>query len=204
MTAHENIRRCTIYGARGEARISSISLELPSDPTSDAPLEHARLPRSSRIHRTCADAIQLRDVMSKHLVCGRPDLEISTIVRLMSRHRVGCVPIVDEQRRPIGMITKLDIVEQLDAAMRAHGELPGDLRARVAEDVMMPIALVLDETATVAHAASMMVAEDTHHILVVRGIELVGIVSSKDIVAWLVENDQLFSGREPDLSMSLS
>jgi CBS domain-containing protein len=74
--------------------------------------------------------------------------------------------------------------------------MPIDLAPRDADEVMMPIALVLDETATVAHAAAMMALEDTHHVLVVRETgELVGVVSSKDIVKWLVDNDGLVPAR---------
>jgi CBS domain-containing protein len=133
--------------------------------------------------------------MSRELVCARPDLEISMVVSLMVRYHVGCVPVVDERRHPIGVITKFDVVEHLDASMQSVGNgspLPVDLSAREADEVMMPIALVLEENATVAHAAAMMALEDTHHVLVVRnGGELVGVVSSKDIVKWLVTNDEL-------------
>ena len=53
-----------------------------------------------------------------------------------------------------------------------------------------PLALVLDEHATVAHAAAMMSLEDTHHVLVVDAdARLVGVVSSKDIVDWLVRDE---------------
>ena len=63
----------------------------------------------------------------------------------------------------------------------------------------MPIAFVLQEQATVAHAAAMMSLEDTHHVLVVRSSgELVGVVSSKDVVEWLVTNDELKSSRSAE------
>ncbi len=55
--------------------------------------------------RTTADRIPLRDIMSRELVCARPDLEISKVVWLMVRNNVGCVPVVDERRHPIGVIT---------------------------------------------------------------------------------------------------
>lgn len=174
-------RRCTVYAGHGEAQISSMTL----DP-------HSKIEAPP----TSADAVPLADIMSRELVCARPDLEISVIVSLMAQHRVGCIPVVDDRRRAIGVITKLDLVEQLDASLRADG-LPCDLAARTAEEVMMPLALVLDEHATVAHAASMMLLEDTHHVLVIRkDQELVGIVSSKDIVRWLARTNRLFSALE--------
>jgi CBS domain-containing protein len=59
---------------------------------------------------------------------------------------------------------------------------------------MMPLAMTLDEHATVAHAAAMMATEDMHHVIVVSDhAQLVGVVSTKDITNWLVENDRLES-----------
>ena len=134
------------------------------------------------LRRTIADQVPLSQIMSRDVICARGDLEVPAIVELMVKHHVGCIPVVDDIRRPIGMITKLDIVQQLDASMR--------LVPRTAHEIMMPLAFTLQETGTVATAAALMTTEDMHHVAVtdVRG-KLVGIVSTKDITNWLVEND---------------
>jgi CBS-domain-containing membrane protein len=185
MMAHaRSIRRCTVYRGRGDAAVAYESCvdELDAAP---API---------------ADCAPIRCVMASDLVCAHPDLEIGAIVALLVDRHIGCLPVVDEHRRPIGVITKFDIVEQLDALIRAvagGSPLPPDLAARVANDVMMPIALSLEEDATVAHATAMMTSEDTHHVLVVdsAGV-LVGLVSSKDIVRWVAAHDTT-APREP-------
>jgi CBS domain-containing protein len=136
----------------------------------------------------------IQQIMSRDLVSVRPDADISQVVSLMVGRHLGCVPVVNEQGKPIGIITKFDVVEQLDAAMHLEASgcpLPSDLKVQTANDVMMPLALTLDEHATVAHASSMMVSEDTHHVLVVSSDgTLVGVVSSKDIVRWVSQQDQ--------------
>lgn len=177
----DTVRRCTIYASHGEAVISSLGAR--PEP-----------PRRLRAH---ADSVPLQEVMSHELICARPDLEISHVIGLMARHRIGCLPVVDASRRPIGMITKQDVVEQLAAGLdeRAPDAPLPDVAPATAEDVMMPLALVLEQHATVAAAASMMESEDTHHVLVV-GVDgvLLGVVSSKDLVGWLVTNERLFDG----------
>ena len=76
--------------------------------------------------------------------------------------------------------------------LRHLNPLPPDLAARTAEDIMLPLAFTLDEHATVAHAAAMMVQEDLHHVMIVStGGFLVGVVSSHDIVRWVIANDEL-------------
>jgi len=185
-TTQTQERCCTVY--RGHGHADRLAVEL--DPAE----------RDAPYHAPVADRASIRTIMPPDLLCVRPDLAISAAVNLMIEQRVGCLPVVDERRHPIGIITKFDLVEQLDAAMRlASGgcPLPSDLTARTAEDVMMPIALTLDEHATIAHAAAMMVSEGTHHILVIsREGALVGIVSAKDIVRWVTEHEVLSARRD--------
>jgi len=145
------------------------------------------LPRSS------ATAVPVHQIMCRDVICATPDLEIGVVVDLMLRHHIGSVPIVDARQRPIGIITKTDIVEHVHAALGssgAHDPLPEDLKARTAADVMMPLAFTLSAYATVAHAAMMMVNEDTHHVMIVSpSDDLVGVVSARDIAAWVLHTD---------------
>lgn len=139
-----------------------------------------------------AGELPLNRFMAREPLCVGPRLDVKTVVELMVARHIGCLPVIDERRRPIGVITKYDVMEQLDTAMKfaKSGELmPPDLAARTAEDVMMPLALTLQEHATLAHAAAMMVSEDTHHVLVVDSTgALVGVISSKDIVRWVAQH----------------
>ena len=178
---NRSMRRCSVYDGQGECCGQSLDLE-------------TRTERRPRGEPTNADHVPLRQIMTPDVVCARPDLTIAAVVTLMIKHHIGCIPVVDDQRRPIGMITKFDIVEQLDAIIHSISNgspLPADLAARTADELMMPLAMTLDENSTVAHAASMMASEDLHHVLVInaRG-RLVGIVSTKDITNWIVENDR--------------
>ena len=167
------VGNCIVYGRDGGAVVQSIE----STPAAEVPD-----PLGAR-------AVPIAEIMQRSLVCARLDLDASSIVRLMIQHHVGCIPVVDEKRRPLGMITKWDIVEHLDAVMqcgRCDSPLAVDIAPRTAEELMMPLALTLDENASVAQAAEMMTCEDTHHVLVVAaGNVLVGVVSSRDIAVWL-------------------
>jgi CBS domain-containing protein len=176
MTTTDRAGQCIVYRAHGRAEKS--------------PREH---PEGEVWFRTqSAEHAPIKCVMSRDLVCALPDLEIATVVSLLVEQRLGCLPIVDERRHPIGVITKFDLVEQLDATMHLAGcgcPLPADLKAQTAGDVMMPIALTLDARATVAHASSMMISERMHHVLVVSETgELIGVVSALDVVRWVTED----------------
>jgi CBS domain-containing protein len=135
---------------------------------------------------TIADSVPATWIMSQEVICARKDLEVHALLDLMVRRRLGCVPVVDAEGHPLGMITKLDLVEQALAEKQPEPIAP----ALVAEQLMMPLALTLDEHATIAHAAAMMAAEDIHHVpIVTESGCLIGVVSTMDIVRWLAAND---------------
>ncbi len=135
--------------------------------------------------RTVADRIPVTDIMTRDVVCARPDLGVAMLARLMTDHRIGCVPVVDERGRPRGVITRFDIVEAMHRSQTGSG-----VAMQTAHDVMMPLVISLHDHATVAHAAALMAREDLHHILIVDAEgTLVGIVSSRDLVCWLADND---------------
>src|SRR5436190_1072018 len=92
---------CTVYRGRGTAQVQSLKLERAAD----EPLLAGRT--------TSGDRARLTQIMCRDLVCARPDLDIGSVVTLMVKNHLGCIPVVDERRRPVGMITKFDIVEQL-------------------------------------------------------------------------------------------
>ena len=132
--------------------------------------------------QTVADQVPVTEVMSRQLVTTRKEVPASDIVKQMLRSHIGCVPVVDERGHPRGIVTKTDLIELLAR--------PGMLANATVADVMMPLAIVLDDRATVAHCAQMMTLEDFHHVMIVAaGGALIGIVSSQDVVRWLVAND---------------
>jgi CBS domain-containing protein len=133
--------------------------------------------------RTGASEVPVTEIMTHHVVCAYPDLSLGALLEVMIQERLGCVPVVNEGGQPIGMVTKLDIVEHLAAPPRKLSPLVAD--------VMMPIAISLEDNATVAHAAALMANEDMHHVMIVSDRRLVGIVSSMDVTRWLAQNDEL-------------
>ena len=177
---HSQLRRCMVYRARGEPRGLTFELDRAGP-----------VPREA----TIADRVALRSIMSRELICAERDLAFGSILRLVVEHKIGCLPVVDGRRHAVGVITKLDVVERLEAWMASFGDGdagPGDLADATAEDIMMPLVVTIDQHATIAHAAAMMNLEDLHHVLVTSGDgTLVGIVSSKDLVDWIARNDGL-------------
>jgi CBS domain-containing protein len=130
--------------------------------------------------------VPLTEIMSRNVACVRRDLDAERVAELMVLNHLGCMPVVEEPGRPIGMITKLDLVQRMVAL---DGEQAGGL-TMTAGQLMMPMAIALNERATIAHAAALMANEDIHHLFVVDDDgRLIGVVSTMDIVRWLACND---------------
>src|ERR1700742_4583684 len=68
---------------------------------------------------TIADTVQLREIMTRDVVCAREDLGIDALVDIVASPRVGGVPVVDRDGMPIGMITNRDLVDDLLRTGRA-------------------------------------------------------------------------------------
>ena len=129
--------------------------------------------------KTIASKVPIAEIMTREVVSASADLGVHALAKLFVDHHIGCVPIVDSHGRPQGIVTKSDLVENLEKP------------SSIAADVMMPLAITLDERATVADAAAMFISEDFHHVMIVSSAGvLIGIVSTKDIVRWLYENDR--------------
>jgi CBS domain-containing protein len=159
-------------------------------------------------HPSIADRVGVDEIMSRRVLSATPEVAIETLTSMLLENHIGCVPIVDNKQRPIGMVTKHDLVQfhyakdgNEEIVVAHRGKRPDDeagepglhrffVTATTAEDVMLPLAITLSERATVAHAAALMAIEGIHHIPVVdlQG-KLIGIVSSMDIARWLARND---------------
>jgi CBS domain-containing protein len=173
---------CFVYKRTGEIELIQSSRARPDEPPG--------IP-------TVAGLVPVTDIMTRDVMCAQADLPIKTIIDLLVNRYIGCVPVVDDDGCPIGMITKRDLVAPMANRVATADECPEwwALAPCTAEELMLPLAFTLDERATVAQAAALMAAEDLHHVPIVSAKgRLVGVVSSLDIVRWLARNDGVVPG----------
>ncbi len=63
----------------------------------------------------------VRDIVSSRLLTAGPDTEITHIVRVLYEEQVGSLPIIDEEKKLVGLITRSDILKAV-----VEGDLLGD------------------------------------------------------------------------------
>jgi CBS domain-containing protein len=149
--------------------------------------------------------VPISAIMTSDVVCVQKDLSVEVLAALFLERGFSGAPVVDESGRPIGVVSKTDLVrerhddgdlEEREPPSACEGwefdcELgPGFHAAPIARatvaDIMMPIVFALPENATITKAASLMALEGVHRIPVVSaGGQVVGVLSSLDILCWL-------------------
>jgi CBS domain-containing protein len=119
--------------------------------------------------------MQICEMMTKDVVCTRPDASIVDAARQMKKLDIGALPVCGENERLVGMITDRDIVIRAVADRR-------DLEEVKVQDVMTPDIQFCMENQPVEHAAKMMREQQIRRLVVLnRNRKLVGILSLGDI-----------------------
>jgi acetoin utilization protein AcuB len=70
--------------------------------------------------------IRVEEIMTakERLITGHPDTPILNIAQLMVLKGVGCVPILDGQHRPIGILTQKDVMQELTRVRLPKPDVP--------------------------------------------------------------------------------
>jgi CBS-domain-containing membrane protein len=60
--------------------------------------------------RTFLRSVAVAEVMVRDPITVRPDTPLHEAARIMVRHKVGCLPVVDEAGSPVGIVTDTDLL----------------------------------------------------------------------------------------------
>lgn len=117
----------------------------------------------------------IRDVMTPNPACVTDKDSIREVARIMAREDTGVVPVVDDGKKIIGMITDRDIVVRLVA----EGKDPANAKVN---EAMTKNVRSIKEDSTIDDALSVMKGAEVRRVPVVNAKnEIVGIVSMGDI-----------------------
>jgi CBS domain-containing protein len=131
-----------------------------------------------------ADRTPISAIMTTHVVCVSPDLELPALECLLVEKGVSGVPVVDAAGCPVGIVSKTDIL--LERQETAQPSPDGDQSPRTVGDIMMPIPFCLPANESIAKAAALMAFEAVHRVPVLGAAgQVVGVVSPLDVLRWL-------------------
>jgi CBS domain-containing protein len=119
--------------------------------------------------------VKIADLMSKRVITAQPHHTVEHVRAMMNKNRILAVPIVGPDGEAVGIVTSSDL-------LNGHKE-----RSPVSK-VMSENVHKLPAYNNVDVAARVMRKHKIHHVVVTHEQEVVGIISSFDLLK-LVEND---------------
>jgi CBS domain-containing protein len=135
--------------------------------------------------------MNVKDIMTTNVAAVGRDASLKQVAELMVEHRISGVPVVNAERRILGVVSEADIIVKA-ASRPASVGLLGDLVAQTVDqrhlaaatagEAMTAPAVTIDAEQSVAEAARLMVERRVNRLPVLVEGRLAGIVSRGDIV----------------------
>lgn len=128
-------------------------------------------------------------LMSRNVITVHHGDPISKVRALVREHGVHHIPVVQGDQL-VGIITWSDILRVSFGDAFGTDERTVDAtldHTLTLEQVMKPNPVTLPETATVREAAEILAKSDFHSVPIVNGGKLVGMVTSTDLIRYLLE-----------------
>ncbi len=119
--------------------------------------------------------LRVEDIMTANVVTMGSEESAYMAAKLMSEKKVGSVIVVDDEGKPVGIITEEDLIRRVLASRRD----PETTRAR---DIMSHPLITVDSGMSLREAAELMARRGIGHLPVVKKGRLVGIVAEFDII----------------------
>ena len=143
----------------------------------------------------------VKDLMTTQVVTVTPQTPFKEIVARLAEHRVSAVPVVDDSRRVLGVVSEADLLLK-EEFPEPEQDLPlwwtrwarldrAKAAVSVARDLMTVAVVAVSPDATVAEAARRMHTAKVKRLPVVdRSGRLLGIVSRSDLLKVFDRSDQ--------------
>jgi len=90
---------------------------------SDRDLLKALSPNIGKAVESVKDAATLNkkvhQIMSRNVICLGPNASVYEAISVFNQHNISCIPIVDIEGRPVGILSWRDIFKALEAQRRS-------------------------------------------------------------------------------------
>jgi CBS domain-containing protein len=122
----------------------------------------------------------VKDAMSSPVVTTTEDTPTNIIAKLMAENNLGCVIVTNKDGKPLGIITERDLVIRV----LTKNLQPAAVKAK---DILTAPLATIEPEATISDAARRMSRLDIRRLGVIYKGDLVGVISSKDILGVMPE-----------------
>ncbi len=131
---------------------------------------------------TIQPRLTVRDVMTQRVYRVGPDSTVREVLDLISEHKLSAIPVVDDDRVVLGMVSDRDLMRFLLPRMQKSAEIPASLREVTVREVMSRSVICVGEDQALAEVTSIMVSKDLERLPVVAEGKLTGFLTRGDIL----------------------
>jgi len=141
--------------------------------------------------------------MLKNTTSVLPDCHLGEVIDIMAIQRINGIPIVDEEQKVIGFISQHDIIKELlpnylgiinsNSFITEFIQLSKKLKEYAnykVERFMKKNIITINEDDNEVMAADLLIRNKIHHLPVVRNGYLVGIVTMRDLLKAMIEEEE--------------
>jgi len=119
--------------------------------------------------------VKIHDLMSKRVITAQPHHTVDHLRGLMQRNRINAVPVVGPDEEPVGIVSSVDLLPDLKGATPVRSLMTGRVYTVPAYND--------------AHvAARIMRKHKIHHVVVTHEKQIVGMISSFDLLKLVEEH----------------
>jgi len=122
------------------------------------------------------ERVLVKDIMSSPVVTIYENETVDKAAQLMEKHGVGCIIVTSKGGKPLGIITERDLVVRILAKNTQSSKT-------TAKEVMSSPLITIDPDVTLSEAARRMSRLNIRRLGVIYKGNIVGLISSKDILA---------------------
>ena len=148
-----------------------------------------------------------KDIMTKNVTTVRAATTIEELARILMEHKISGVPVVDDDKNLIGIVTENDLISRnkrlhIPTVMRLFDsfimlESPGKIEKEIkrmtaitVNDIYTKEVVTVAEDTPVQDLATIMSEKKVHLIPVVEGKKILGIIGKIDLIKGITGSAQ--------------
>ncbi len=127
--------------------------------------------------------ISISQIMTRDVKKAKTNDAVLYALKIMAKHKLSSIVVVDEDNKPVGMFTEKD-------AVRVVSEKRGALRLQLKAVMSSPV-ISINTFTSIKMTLTIMASKNINHLPVVENEKLVGIVTEKDIFRFILQHEGL-------------
>jgi predicted transcriptional regulator len=152
--------------------------------------------------------ILVKEIMNPEVMTVRDNMSIQDLANFLTEMEISGAPVVDEEGRLMGVVSMTDIVHRTTEGVEVPGEesslsfyhgwekklseeeirqLHTQDEGNLVSDIMTPTVYSVTEDTNIPEIAETMINSRIHRVLVMREDQVVGIITSLDMLKLLCE-----------------